>query len=115
MRVRDPYAALEDALRAGEAITGFVDGRTESDYQSDLQLSSAVERQFEIIGEAISRALKEMPGLEPRLPEAREVIGFRNVLAHDYDGVAADMVWSTAHESLPVLIARLRALLEEAG
>lgn len=115
MRARDPYSALEDALRAGEAVAGFIDGRTERDYQSDLMLSSAVERQFEIIGEAISKALKAMPALESKIPEAHRVISFRNVLAHDYDGVASDMVWSTAHESLPPLIARLRTLIEEAG
>ena len=113
MRARDRNAAIEDALRAGAAIASFVEGRTMAEYESDLLLSSAVERQFEIVGEAVSRALKVEPELEGRLPEARKAIGFRNVIAHDYDNVAVELVWSTVHESLPDLMAKLRVLLNE--
>lgn len=113
MRAHDRDAAIEDALRAGEAIARFVEGRTAVDYESDLLLSSAVERQFEIVGEAIIRAIKVEPALEHRLPEARNLIGFRNVIAHDYDNVAVELVWSTVLESLPLLMAKLRVLLNE--
>ena len=79
MRPRDPRVALADVLRAGQAIEEFVDGRTFDDYCRDLQLSSAVERQFEIVGEALGRAVREDPTLEARMVDAPDVIGFGSV------------------------------------
>lgn len=49
---RDPRTYLWDARRAAEQVRSFVDGRTFDDYVADAMLSSAVERQFEIVGEA---------------------------------------------------------------
>jgi uncharacterized protein with HEPN domain len=113
MRRRDQRVALSGALEAAEAITRFVDGRSFADYEADPILSAAVERKFEIIGEALSSAVQADPALELRLPEARKAIGFRNVLAHDYEDVAASVVWSTAIEDVPRLTEKLRLLIGE--
>jgi len=114
MRPRDPWTALQDALAAGQAIERFLIGRTLDQYVADEMLRSAVERQFEILGEALGRALRADLTLSGSLPDASAVIGFRNVLAHGYDAVADETVYDLAHEDLPVLIQRLGALLEEA-
>jgi len=74
---------------------------------------SATERQFEILGEALNRALKSDPALIDQLPEAQGVIGFRNVLAHAYDDVIDDTVLSVANTQLPALIDRLESLLKD--
>jgi len=112
MRPRDPRVSLADALAAGAAVERFLCGKTLSDYASDELLSSGVERQFEILGEALSRAIKADASLEDSLPEAARVIGFRNVLAHGYDAVSDTLVWSIAHDRLPELLDRLRVLLD---
>jgi len=113
MRPRDPRVALADALAAGAAVERFLRGKTLDEYAGDELLSSGVERQFEIIGEALSRAIKADASLEARIPEVAGVIGFRNVLAHGYDAVSDTLVWSIARDRLPELLVRLRVLLDE--
>lgn len=111
MRPRDARTSLADAVRAGEAIQSFVAGRTFEEYRVELQLSSAVERQFEILGEALNRALRADPSLAERLPDAAQVVSFRNILAHGYDSVSDALVWSLALEKLPALMPEIRQLL----
>lgn len=115
MRPRDPQVALDDAVRAGETIEGFLAGRTLEEYETDRLLSSAVERQFEIVGEALGRALRVDASIGETLPEASEVIGFRDVLAHGYDAVSDRLVWSLAHDRLPGLLVHVRRLLAGRG
>lgn len=79
---RDPRSFLWDARAAADAIVGFTHGRSFDEYLSDLMLRSAVERQFEIIGEALSQRRRTDPALAGRIPELLPVIGFRNALLH---------------------------------
>ena len=94
---------------AAAAIGGFVAGRTLDGYKADLMLRSAVERQFEILGEALARALLLDPELQERLPASRGAIDFRNVIAHEYDALAAATVWDIACNELPALAADVTA------
>lgn len=66
---RDPRAYLWDAKEATEAILRFVEGKTFDDYAGDLMLRSAVERQFEIIGEALNQLSKIAPELARSIPD----------------------------------------------
>ena len=111
MRSRDPSIPIEDAVRAGETISGFLGERTLEQYVSDEMLASAVERQFEILGEALRRAVRAQPGLTEAVPEVQGVIDFRNVLAHGYDVVEGETVFNHARNALPALLGRLRELL----
>jgi uncharacterized protein with HEPN domain len=113
MRRRDARAALTDALSAGTAIERHLGSTTLEQYRGDEILAGAVERRFEILGEALGRALRADPGLEARLPDVPDVIGFRNMLAHGYDVVSDETVYKNATEDLPVLLAKLRRLLDE--
>lgn len=113
MRSHDPRVAFVDVLRAGAEIERFLHGRSLAEYESDRLVSSAVERQFEIIGEALTRALQADPSIEGRLSEARNVIGFRNRLAHGYDTVDDRLVWALAIQKLPALLAVVRDALGE--
>src|SRR5687768_17219476 len=71
-----------------------------------------MERQFEIIGEALNRLLRVDPDTAARISEHRRIIGFRNVLIHGYDAVDNAITWRIIQEKLPVLLAELGVLLE---
>ena len=113
MRPRDVRVLLHDMLRAADAIIEFTGGRSFDHYTEDLMLRSAVERQFEILGEAMSRALKAEPGIEDARVGARTVVDFRNVIAHGYDRLSHRTVWDVAEHHLPQLRERVRTLLAE--
>jgi len=112
---RDPRAYLWDAREAAAAILEFVAGKTFEDYSSDRLLRSAVERQFEIIGEALNQLCKIEPQWADRIPDVPQIIAFRNVLIHGYASVNDLTVWRTIDESLPRLYEIVTSLLDEAG
>ncbi|MGZ8181983.1 MAG: HepT-like ribonuclease domain-containing protein [Methylobacter sp.] len=74
---RDPRAYLGDAREAAGAILEFVAGKTFEDYAGDRLLRSAVERQFEIIGEALNQLCKIEPQWADRIPDVPQIIAFR--------------------------------------
>lgn len=100
----DPAKLWQDMHHAGRAIQRFVAGRTLDDYREDLMLRSAVERQFEIIGEAMRRMGAADPTLTKQLDSYRRIIAFRNIIAHGYDILDASIVWQIINENLPLLV-----------
>jgi uncharacterized protein with HEPN domain len=111
--VRDPQALLWDARTSGNAIERFLSGKDFDDYLADEMLRSAVERQFEILGEALAQLSKVDPQIAEHIPDARNAIGFRNVLIHGYAKVDSAIVWQAATQSLPNLLSAVDALLKE--
>lgn len=69
-------------------------------YVTDSVMQSAVERKFEIIGEAVNRLHQNDPDLAERIPGMREIIDFRNLLAHGYEHVSSKRVWTYASSNL---------------
>ena len=104
---------LEDVRRAAELILQFAAGKQRSEYSDDAMLRSAVERQFEIIGEALGRLRKEAPDVSERVPNHRRIIAFRNILIHGYDVVDDDVVWDVIQGDLPALQQQVMSLLDE--
>lgn len=102
---------LFDMQHAALGIAMFVDGKTFGDYESDLMLRSAVERQFEIIGEAMTRLRKSDPATLQMISESHRIIGFRNVLIHGYDNVTHSITWAVIENKLPILKRELDELL----
>jgi uncharacterized protein with HEPN domain len=78
----DPLVCVEDALTACELIVQFTLDMGEVEYTADLKTQSAVERQFEIIGEALNRIKGIDPGLLDRIDNWREIIGFRILMSY---------------------------------
>ena len=113
--LRDPRAYLWDAREAADAILGFVAGVDLDSYASTPLLHSAVERKFEIIGEALGQLSKVDPSLAQRIPDMRDIIAFRNVLIHGYAGIQHRRVWDIAQSSLPGLRTIVAELLEGLG
>lgn len=110
---RDSRTYLWDARRAAEQVDHFVRGRSREEYQTDVMLRSAVERQFEVIGEALSQLSREDPGTARKIPDLARIVAFRNVLIHAYASVDDDLVWSVATEKVVALVASLNGLLGE--
>lgn len=102
---------LWDAHRAAERIARFTAGRSYDDYLNDDMLRAAVERQFEIIGEALAGLRRIDPTLAAQLPDVQQIIAFRNVLIHGYAAIDDRIVWDVVENDLPGLQAGLTKLL----
>jgi uncharacterized protein with HEPN domain len=98
---------------AAELIAAITDGKTFDEFDRDVVLRSAVDRQFEIVGEALAQLTRLDAATAARIPDLREVIGFRNLLIHGYAFVDRARVWQVVEENLPQLRAVLVALLAE--
>ena len=110
---RDARALLWDARESADVIAAITAGKGFADFDRDIVLRSAVERQFEIVGEALSRLARADTGLAQRIPGISDIIGFRNVLIHGYATIDRARVWQTVQEDLPGLLATLNLLLSE--
>jgi len=95
---------LLDIILACEEAMGVCINKSFSDFKSDRILQLAIERQFEIIGEALYRLEKvDESNLSGRIPEYRKMIGLRNIIAHGYDVVDDDALWDIVVNKLPKL------------
>ena len=103
---------LEDIRQAAESILKFTSGKTLDDYANDPLLHSGVERQFEIIGEALNRLFRVDPDLTSRIHNYQHIISFCNVLIHGYDIVEDLIVWDVVVNDLPMLHEQVRKLLD---
>lgn len=112
---RDPRVYLWDVQQAAADIIDFTAGLDATAYRENELVRAAVERKFEVIGEALRQLSKLSPDLARRIPDLRRIVGFRNVLIHGYSKVRHDDVWETARELLPRLREIVSALLAELG
>jgi uncharacterized protein with HEPN domain len=107
----EPKKLLEDIRQASERILEFTEKKALSDYTTDALLRSGVERQFEIIGEALNRLAKTEPDVANQVSHYKRVISFRNILIHGYDIVEDPVVWDMITNDLPALYEQVRNLL----
>ena len=111
MLPREARKYLFDIRHACERLKHFTEGKELADYTADPLLRSAVERQFEIIGEALKQMLERHPDLADRITYHRRIIAFRNHLIHGYADVADDIVWGVLKGNLPLLHREVEDLL----
>jgi uncharacterized protein with HEPN domain len=111
MRRPEVLKLLFDIREACSLIRAFVRAKTFDDYRSDAMLRSAVERQFEIIGEALRQACQAEPALTSEISNAARIIGFRNRLIHGYAAIADEVVWGVIEANLPTLDAEVDRLI----
>ncbi len=93
---REPRAYLHDIAHAAALISEFIAGLDYDAYQDRPMVRAAVERQFEIIGEALRQLAATDPSMAEQVTNHRRVIAFRNILAHGYAGVDDRLVWDMA-------------------
>ncbi|MGH7945444.1 MAG: HepT-like ribonuclease domain-containing protein [Opitutaceae bacterium] len=84
-----------------------------SEYTSDRQFRRAVEREFEIIGEALARFARAAPDRAARISELPRIVGFRNRIIHGYDAIDHAAVWGVIEGHLPKLLVEAQAILAE--
>jgi uncharacterized protein with HEPN domain len=113
MQPRDPRTFLWDVVQAAQEIDDFVRGLDARSYASTAVVTAAVERKFEIIGEALNQLSKAAPELADRIPKLSKIVAFRNQLIHGYSAVAHTVVWNTVQKSLPELLISVTRLLSE--
>ena len=104
---------LYDIKLAIDEIDSFFVGKSKyfSDYASDMLLKRAIERNLEIIGEAMSRILKEDPLFQ--LENSRRIVSLRNQIIHGYDSISDENIWGIIINHLPNLKKEVEKLIEE--
>ncbi len=105
---------LYDIQRAAVLLTEFTAGKTFANYAQDPMLRAAVEREFEVIGEALARLAKFDTELAAQISEHERIIAFRNILIHGYAEVDDRLVWDVVETKLPVLRREIDTLLGSA-
>lgn len=110
--LRESRKYLFDIHQACLLIYQFVGIRSYEEYEGDALLRSAVERQFEIIGEALNQLKQKDPELVSGIIEHQRIISFRNILIHGYAEVSNKLVWGIIESSLPGLSEKIAELLE---
>jgi uncharacterized protein with HEPN domain len=105
-------AYLFDILNSIEEIESFLSERPKNffEYQNDLKTKRAVERNIEIIGEAVNRILKVNPNIS--IENARNIVGTRNRIIHSYDSISDTFIWSIITIHLPKLKEEVKQMLE---
>jgi uncharacterized protein with HEPN domain len=103
---------LFDASEAIRAIRAFTHGLDAQDYLRNDLVKAAVERKFEIIGEALNRIQRIDSALLNHITNAYRIIGFRNILAHGYDVIDHNLVWDIIANHLARLDAEIEHLME---
>ena len=110
---RDPRAFLWDVQEAARAIQSFIAGMDAAACADNAMAQAAVERKFEIIGEALNQLAKLDATLAARIPDLAQIVAFRNQLIHGYATVNVTTVWNIAQHALPALLHMAQALLSE--
>lgn len=72
-----------------------------ANFKSDIILQRAIERDLEIIGEAIRKILEIEPNIQ--ISASKNIIGLRNIISHAYDSVEPEMIWGIIQKNIPVL------------
>ena len=106
---------LYDIQYASGLLADFVQGKTWPDYEANAMLRAAVERQFEIIGEALNQLSKLDTAVAARIPDLAQIVAFRNQLIHGYATVNVSTVWNISQTALPALRDAVQGLLDELG
>ncbi|MBY0263467.1 MAG: DUF86 domain-containing protein [Phycisphaerales bacterium] len=113
MQQRDVRHWMWDVRAACDLIVAETSDLSLDDYARDAFRRGGVERQFEIIAEALKRTLAAEPGLSLRFPEANELYRFRNILAHGYHIVDHEKVWAIIKHDVPSLRTKADVILSE--
>ncbi len=104
---------LEDIRDAAAFVRQATETKTLDDYRGDRLLRQAVERNFEIIGEAVGRLATLDAATAAKIGDYQQIISFRNLLIHGYDLIDESQVWDVIQSNLPTLEAEVSALLAD--
>lgn len=102
---------LYDVLGAVTETLSYFDNRPKlfDEFDSNIMLRRAVERNIEIMGEAMNRILKMCPDI--RITNARRIVDTRNYIIHAYDSLSSEILWSIIINHLPLLKTEVEDLI----
>ena len=100
---------MDDIQESAERAVSYLDGVSQAEFEASPLLQDAVIRCLTVIGEAVAHLPGEETDKFPELPW-REMKAMRNIVVHEYFGVALRTVWITVQQDLPPLIEALRRL-----
>lgn len=102
---------LQDILTAIQEIDSFfgLEPKIYNDFYNNLCIRRAVERNIEIIGEAMNRILKVDNNIS--ITNSRKIVDARNYIIHGYDSLSVDILWSMVINHLPTLKDEVTLLL----
>lgn len=102
---------LHDILEAIDEIESFYVDKPKvfEEYVNDIKTKRAIERDLEIIGEAVNRIVKKESNF--KILNAKNIIGTRNRIIHGYDSVSDDMIWSIVINHIPKLKSEVEGLV----
>ena len=105
---------LYDIKIAIDEINAFfrTEERNFKSYQKNILLKRAVERELEIIGEAVNRILTRDPALEKEISDAKNIIGLRNHVIHAYDNISDENIWAILINHIPRLETEVNKLIQ---
>lgn len=109
---REPKKYLYDMLSSCEFLLDFTAEKTINDYIEDRAFRSALERELQIIGEALIQLEDIAPEITEQIPEYQNIIGFRHVLVHGYANLDPATVWNVVETKLESLAKKLKSLLK---
>jgi len=102
---------LKDIEQAISEINSFIPNlKLFAEFQRDLKTKRAVERNIEIIGEAMTRILKMVPDIQ--ISHTRKIVDTRNRIIHGYDSVSEEILWGIIINNLPDLEKEIKELLK---
>ena len=108
----DIRACLNDIAQSIDEIYDFLPEKKDFfEFQHDLKTKKAIERNIEIIGEAMDRILKSEPDFP--ISDSRKIVDARNRIIHGYDSVSDDIIWLIVIKYLPILEKQVKQLLEK--
>ena len=113
MENRNVKKYLYDIKQAIDSINEYLgDNRDFFKYQENKQLRRAVERELEIIGEAMNKALLIEPELASSIQDARRIVDLTNYVINGYDKIDDVIIWGVISKNLPLLKNQIEQLLE---
>lgn len=111
MKNKTPLFFLQDIQNSLCKIFKYTEKVTYEQFIFDDMLKDAVERNFEIIGEAVKNLPEDFRNKYPHIP-FRQIAGMRDKLIHDYFGVDYEIVWKTIQDKLPAFYQEIKELVE---
>ena len=104
---------LSDIRDAANLIIDHTAEISFEQYEEDEMLRFAIERQFEIIGEATRRLADDDQTIAEKITGYQTIIGLRNRIAHEYDTITNRTVWNIIQNNLPLLLTEVTTLLKD--
>ena len=111
MPLRNPKKYLYDIVNCSEFVLQLTKEKTVDDYKNDRVFRSALERELQVIGEAMLQLDHISPETVEKISEHRNIIGFRHVLVHGYDSLDPDTVWNVVEIKIEILLNQAKELL----